>query len=111
VKSHTIALAITIIAIGLSLFFVVSKEDAATSQGPATDMQLGSVGTMVGGLETRLQQDPDDGKGWLLLAKSYRHLGRMDDARNAYQKADALGSGDPTVAAQLYGLTNMESSQ
>ena len=110
-KSHTIALAITIIAIALSLFFVVNKDDAAPSHAPAADMQLGSVESMVGDLETRLQQDPDDGKGWLLLAKSYRHLGRMDDARNAYQKADVLGSGDPTVAAQLYGLTNMESSQ
>jgi cytochrome c-type biogenesis protein CcmH len=51
-----------------------------------------------------LQQEPDDGKGWLLLAKTYRHLGRMDEAREAYRKADALGNSDATVAAQLFGL-------
>lgn len=110
-KSLTIAISITIIVIALSLYFVVDKDSVATTQTSSTEMQLGSVESMVGGLEERLQQHPDDGKGWLLLAKSYRHLGRMDAARDAYQKADELGNSDTTVAAQLYGLTITESSQ
>ena len=56
---------------------------------------------MVGGLEERLRQQPEDGKGWLLLAKSYKHMGRLEEARQAYRKADALGNGDGTVAATL----------
>jgi cytochrome c-type biogenesis protein CcmH/NrfG len=69
-----------------------------------SEQKIASVASLVSGLEERLQKEPDDGKGWLLLAKTYRHLGRMDEAREAYRKADALGNSDATVAAQLFGL-------
>jgi len=59
---------------------------------------------MVVGLEDRLAKEPDDGKGWLLLAKSYDFLGRKEDARAAYKKADALGNGDAALAAKLFGV-------
>jgi cytochrome c-type biogenesis protein CcmH/NrfG len=124
-KSLALAITITTFVIALSLYFVVdvSEESDATALHPTTqtsstasttssgDVQLAPVESMLSGLEQRLQQQPDDGKGWLLLAKSYRHLGRMDDARDAYKKAEALGSGDATVATQLYGLKDMETSQ
>lgn len=77
---------------------------ATTSSSSQVDSKIASVATLVNGLEERLRQQPDDGKGWLLLAKSYRHLDRMDEARNAYRKADELGHADATVAAQLFGL-------
>lgn len=96
-KSLVTSIAVTAVVIAVSLFFVVDKDSAA-------EAKLDSVESMVVGLEARLQDQPDDGKGWLLLAKSYRHMGRMDDAREAYKKAEALDSGDAKVAAQLYGL-------
>ncbi len=117
-KSMAVAVTITIVVIALSLYFVVDASDRSdtvaahsanqsnsskTAASSSTD-QLASVDSMVGGLEQRLEQQPGDGKGWLLLAKSYRHLGRLEDARRAYEKADALGNGDATVAAQLFGL-------
>ena len=124
-RSLALAITITIVVIALSLYFVVdaSEEPDATTLYPTTqansiasttspgNMQLAPVESMLSGLEQRLQQQPDDGNGWLLLAKSYRHLGRMDDARDAYKKAEALGNGDVTVATQLYGLKDMETSQ
>ena len=124
-KSLALAITVTVVVIALSLFFVVgaSEETDATTLHPTNqasstastmssgNMQLAPVESMLSGLEQRLQQQPDDGKGWLLLAKSYRHLGRMDDARDAYKKAETLGNGDATVATQLYGLKDMETSQ
>lgn len=53
-----------------------------------------SVASLVSGLEERLANAPDDAKGWLLLAKTYQHLGRIDDARAALDKAVALGQSD-----------------
>jgi len=123
-KSLALAITITTTVIALSLYFVVdASEESDATEHPTTqtsstastmssgDVQLAPVESMLSGLEQRLQQQPDDGKGWLLLAKSYRHLGRMDDARDAYKKAEALGNGDATVATQLYGLKDMETSQ
>ena len=52
---------------------------------------LPSVETMSKGLATRLERNPNDIGGWLLLSRSYRFLHRWDDARMAFQKAKDLG--------------------
>jgi cytochrome c-type biogenesis protein CcmH len=70
-----------------------------------TPGKVPSVASMVSGLEARLEREPGDGKGWLLLAKSYKHLDRPDDAREAYNRAAALGESDPSLAGELFGLT------
>lgn len=64
---------------------------------------VGSVSSLTRGLEARLQEQPQDGEGWLLLAKSYVYLERMDEARHAYARATALGVADDTVARQVAG--------
>lgn len=84
---------------------------AATSRSASADTSVAPVASLVSGLEDRLRQAPNDGKGWLLLAKSYRHLGRLEDARAAYRKADALGHGDPIVAEQLFGLSSASANR
>jgi tetratricopeptide (TPR) repeat protein len=86
----------------------------------AAKKSVGSVSSMIDGLAERLERNPDDGKGWLLLAKSYRHLNRTSDAIAAYDKAVALGefdaalaelSGSPASAdaqaAQIYGKVSL----
>ena len=61
----------------------------------------GSVASLLGGLEERLAREPEDAKGWLLLAKSYDHLGRHADAKAAYEKAAGLGLTDEVLAKSL----------
>lgn len=63
-----------------------------------------SVSELLTGLEERLRANPGDGKDWLLLAKSYEHLGRNEDAAEAYAKATALGVTDEALAARLDGI-------
>ncbi len=57
---------------------------------------VGSVASMLDGLKERLEKEPDDAGSWLLLAKSYRHLGQTEDANAAYERAKALGMTDAT---------------
>lgn len=80
--------------------------EGTTNMQPAQPTQqqndkTGSVTSLLAGLEARLAENPDDAKGWLLLAKSYDHLGRPQDARNAYDKAAALGMTDAELAGRL----------
>ena len=75
----------------------VSVKDQA-NQG---NSKAASVNSLLAGLEQRLRDDPDDAKGWLLLAKSYDHLGRDSDAAAAYDKAVALGISDNDLEARL----------
>lgn len=70
---------------------------AATIQTDA----VAPVGSLLAGLEERLTENPDDAKGWLLLAKSYQHLGQTDKARSAYEQATALGQTDAAFVELL----------
>jgi cytochrome c-type biogenesis protein CcmH len=48
-------------------------------------------------LEDHLAQHPDDLKGWLLLARTDRDLGRYAEAAGAYRHAAELSGRDPAV--------------
>jgi len=65
------------------------------------DRKAGSVGSLIGGLEAKLAENPDDAKGWLLLAKSHEHLGNLPAAREAYGRARELGMEDLAFEAKL----------
>lgn len=45
---------------------------------------------MVGKLAERLKKNPDDANGWVMLARSYKALGRYAEAAEAYSHAGAL---------------------
>lgn len=82
----------------------VSSESARTTAAAARradNRKAASVTELLAGLERRLQEDPDDAKGWLLLAKSYDHLGRRADAASAYERAAGLGLADNALEARL----------
>ena len=59
------------------------KQDSTTDLEP--------VDVLLVGLKQRLEAQPDDVDGWVLLSKSYYHLNRMEDAKAAFEKAKALG--------------------
>jgi cytochrome c-type biogenesis protein CcmH len=48
---------------------------------------------MVANLARRLERNPDDLNGWLMLGRSYTVLGQFPLATRAYQRADRLASG------------------
>jgi len=58
-------------------------------QDSATDLE--SVDVLLVSLKQRLEAQPDDVDGWVLLSKSYYHLNRLGEAEAAFEKAKALG--------------------
>lgn len=103
--------------VAASLYVVIDNPSAAqTSNRTATDSRLAtdqgldnkaaSVTSLVGGLEARLTEDPNDAKGWLLLAKSHDHLGNRDAAWAAYTRAKELGMSDDTFEIKLAANIN-----
>ena len=52
-------------------------------------------------LAARLQSDPDNLEGWLLLGRSYVVLQRYREAADALRQAAALSGGDPEVLGML----------
>ena len=50
-----------------------------------------SVAELIAGLEQKLEANPTDMKGWVLLGRSYHHLQNWQKAEEAFSKARKLG--------------------
>ena len=59
------------------------KQDATAGIAPVDELLIG--------LKQRLETQPDDVDGWVLLSKSYYHLDQWKQAEEAFEKAKALG--------------------
>ena len=57
----------------------------------SSSVNAGSIDKLLVGLRLRLEKEPNDIGGWVLLAKSYHHLDRWHEAEKAAAKARALG--------------------
>jgi cytochrome c-type biogenesis protein CcmH len=66
----------------------VSQAQTAQSQ-PA--QPVASIDEMVAQLAARLQQQPDDLKGWVMLARTYSITKRYNEAESAYENVLRLG--------------------
>ncbi|MEX8520320.1 MAG: c-type cytochrome biogenesis protein CcmI [Leptothrix sp. (in: b-proteobacteria)] len=62
-------------------------------------MGVEQIAAMVDRLAARMKENPNDGEGWTMLARSYTVLGRHAEAVPAYQKALALHVEDPSLLA------------
>lgn len=58
---------------------------------PAGGKKADSIDLLVVRLQQRLEKEPSDADGWVLLGRSYHFLQRWDDAGAAFAKARALG--------------------
>ena len=60
----------------------------------------GEVVKMVATLAARLEAKPDDPKGWAVLGRSYRVMGRMPDAQKAFERIGPELDRDPVLLAE-----------
>lgn len=72
-------------------------ERQAAHPGGAT----GQMSDMVAQLELRLQENPADLEGWILLGRSYKTMQQFDAARSALLRAYQMAPDDPLVLAEL----------
>tara|TARA_R110002153_G_scaffold182060_3_gene335408 strand:- start:876 stop:1766 length:891 start_codon:yes stop_codon:yes gene_type:complete len=70
---------------------VAQTSESSAAVASKQNKQIAPVEDLLFNLEQRLNKQPDDMQGWLLLAKSYRYLQRDSDAESALEKAQALG--------------------
>lgn len=70
---------------------------AAASHGQITTPQ--ELEQMVAGLAKKLEQEPGNLKGWSMLARSYKAMGRPADAQKAFERAGAFLDDDPELLA------------
>ena len=94
--------------IGLCLFITVLSAGFYFSLGDATriaekntqqPMTQDGVEKMVAQFAAKMEQDPTNLQGWVMLARSYRILGRNAEAAKAYERAGNFIDSDPQLLA------------
>jgi len=118
-KITAIALAVAVPPIALWLYTLVGEPRAlsftadarppsATSSDPAA-AQAPDLADAAEQLRLRMEADPEDTEGWLLLARTYRELANFAGARDAYKRVldERPDDNDVTVEyAESLGLSS-----
>lgn len=84
-----------------SLYWFLGRPDlperlmARADQAPESPVGVPEIEGLVDKLRARLEAEPGDVRGWMLLARSYIMLQRYDEAAGAFTRASALQPSDP----------------
>lgn len=101
-----IALAVPVGILSLYMFLGIPTlpDNPLSGRTDEAEMAIEEVHftSMAESLEARLEEEPDDIEGWLMLGRTYNTLGRTRDSINAHSRAYALSPDNP-VAAVGYG--------
>ena len=88
----TAVVSVLVPAVAIAMYALLSNWDwDASEQQVAQSEQMDSLLTQ---LEERLQENPQDINGWLLLGRSHATMGRYAQAVDAYQHAYDLSKGE-----------------
>ncbi len=77
----------------------VTQSRMAEANAPSNDG--GDMGEMIEKLSVRLERDPDDVEGWVLLSRSYAFQQRTGDAIGAMRRAVEASGGHPDLLTEL----------
>ncbi|HEU4933428.1 MAG TPA: c-type cytochrome biogenesis protein CcmI [Pyrinomonadaceae bacterium] len=88
----------------------VSSPPVATASGPM-ERSPEQIAANVDKLAKRLESNPNDAEGWLMLARSYSSIEKFNEAANAYSKATELTPKDADLWAEYAFATAMASGR
>ncbi len=98
-KKTAIGLCIFVILISSALYFSLGDLVRVAQRNSENPITQESVEKMVAEFATKMEKDPTNLKGWAMLARSYRILGRNEDAAKAYERAGSFVDSDPQLLA------------
>jgi cytochrome c-type biogenesis protein CcmH len=107
---------IALFLFAIAMYFASTKPTTVvTASGVTQNVPMSPEHVeMIKALSARLEQNPNDGKGWAMLARSYAVMGRYNEAVPAYEKAVNLIPNDPVLLvdyADILGVVNGKNLQ
>lgn len=100
-RKSALLLGLALPVAGALIYFALGNVPAlspeSTQQPKVTAKEIED---MVARLAARLEQNPDDTKGWVMLARSYKAMGRYEEATRAFGKAEKVVNEDPHLLSE-----------
>lgn len=118
---YAIALGIPLVAVALYVQLgnrnalsgspAAASTPASSSGQPSGQMTQAGIEANVAKLAARLEQNPSDVQGWIMLGRSYLNLEKYKEASNAYAKAAALKPDDADLLGDYAFALGMANGQ
>lgn len=103
-RATTIALVFAVPLIAALLYGYLGAPYAVLSQAEQAQKVAATMEELVGKLAKKLEEQPDNPEGWAMLARSYKSLGRMDEAEKAFARVGPSLEKDARLLAELADL-------
>ncbi|CAM3638738.1 c-type cytochrome biogenesis protein CcmI [Polynucleobacter arcticus] len=98
-KKTIIGICIFVVLLSAGLYFFLGDATRIAENKADKPATQESVEKMVAEFAAKMENEPDNLKGWAMLARSYRILGRNVDAEKAYARAGSFVDSDPQLLA------------
>ena len=98
-KKTAIGLCLFITVVSSGLYFTLGDAPRIAEQNVQQPMTREGVEKMVTEFAAKMEQDPGNLQGWVMLARSYRILGRNEEAAKAYERAGNFVDSEPQLLA------------
>ncbi len=97
--SRTIPVVLALaLPLGAALLYLILGNPAGINPPPPPQQfTADDIERMVTGLAAKLEKEPENHQGWAMLARSYKAMGRMDEAVRAYEHATPLVNSSPDL--------------
>lgn len=94
-----------LLPLAAALLYAWLGHPAAMQPGEARhQVTAGQMDEMLAKLDARLQKNPDDPQGWAMLGRTYKALGRFDEAEKAFVRAGDIVNTDAGLLAEYADL-------
>ena len=100
-RKMAIAILVLLPILGLLGYGILGNPKALDPVQTAAPQEMTpeKINEMVASLAEKLKANPDNMQGWLMLARSYKSMGRYDEAVQAFAKAEKAINDDPDQLA------------
>ena len=91
-KALLLSLATLLPLATVGLYLAIGKPEAIQPADPHGGRQISrtEIDAMVAGLAAKLEKEPDNHRGWAMLGRSYKTMGRFQEAAQAYARTGPM---------------------
>lgn len=98
-KKTILGICLFVLLLSASFYFYLGDAARIAENNAEKPMSQESVEKMVSEFAAKMDKEPENLKGWAMLARSYRILGRNAEAEKAYARAGSFVDSDPQLLA------------
>jgi cytochrome c-type biogenesis protein CcmH len=99
-RKTALALLVAVPLAAAAGYMVLGQPQAIDPVNTQAHVSAQQIDAMLAKLVDRLKANPDDAKGWIILARSYKALGRYAESAEAFGKGSALLDSDAALLSE-----------